>query len=90
MVTSTGLAVVIELLLAVIYLGLEKTGVNKIAHPRMLKGRNHFHSPSGGQMLWLPRPAPWSPPCSRQSAVVSRHLMKWGAWVWAWNAASSF
>ena len=50
---------------------------------------NYFHSSSGGQMLVAPRPAPWRPASSVQSAVASRHLMKWGAWVWALKASSS-
>lgn len=35
-----------------------------------------------------PRPAPCGP-SARQSLMVSRNLRKWGACVWAWNAASS-
>ena len=44
---------------------------------------DHDHSLSGGQILEAPLPAPCSPPCSLQSALASRNLMKCGVWVWA-------
>jgi len=49
----------------------------------------HFHSLSGGQMLDAPLPVPCSCPSPLNSAFAWRDLMKWGAWVWAWKAASS-
>ena len=48
----------------------------------------YFHSASVGQTLLLPRAAPWMP-STRMSAVASRNLIKCGACVWAWKAASS-